>query len=683
MALREAIAALEKDPRFGSLSRAEKDEARGLIRERYAGNRLKRVIEEERRAQAGGIGRRAAGSVMAAVINVANSATLGQIPNALGAVGADEAALGFRQAVQASNAINPVASGVGSLGGFFGPGSLAGGVAKGAGRLAAKATGASRLVRSTLESGFAARAGAHTLQNLASSAGAITALSLTGAEGGSVQRRLTEAVNNISDPVNFALSASFGGVTARFAKPIQSDLAPAIRMYERVTGKKIPADVALDSAEFKQFISTARTMPGLANTMRQVEKELVSDLGLIVSNIGRRAGVSAGSRSEVRGQAAGAVRKLAGTERKPGLATLRRRSIEGAALEAEGSLTLTPESQSKLIAGLRSVMSGKPRSESRGAFGDVVRKLLKVSSKKDANGRKVSTPISLFELEAIRKQTAKIAFTRNLMDPLDPRLSDRARVEARDFYHVIRETMRNNFPRFTQALGDGEELRKMEKAIGKVDVSQLDDAVVESFFSGSKILERWRALEQNSRPQDVQAVRGWLFHRLVERATNVRSGTLSEVSLARALRGKGAFNSQVIDKILPGVRQEISALARLTGAMKEGVLRAEGSPTATRQGRALAMAAAPAAAAGVVAALLANPLTTIASVLGVGGLKVAVDRSLKSLAAGAANQRLSALATGKPPIGISRLPAAIQSRGPVTQNLSTAIFGSSTGEETR
>lgn len=292
-----------------------KEQARADFESRRKRLLISEAASKETAAQSSGFLRRAAGQGAAGMLNLANTATLGRIPQAARAVGAEGFGERFETGVQAAQQVNPGASMVGSLGGFFTPGSIAGGVTKLGARTLATATGARALATATAESALAARATAQVAQNLTGAAGGITALRLLEAreDDAGLTTRLSSAVEDIKSPVTIGTSVLFGGITAKLTGPrANKNLQYLFDQYRTKTGKEIPADIATDNVALQRFMDAAAREPGLAGTVAKVRTELVSGLRSMVSDMAKKQGAT--SRAES-GRAAAGARRLIGVER--------------------------------------------------------------------------------------------------------------------------------------------------------------------------------------------------------------------------------------------------------------------------------------------------------------------------------------------------------------------------------
>ncbi len=607
------------------------------------------AVQDEQRAQAGGFLRGAAGAAGSAAMNFANTATLGYLPKIAGAVAGSESRERMEVGLEASRQVNPGAAAAGSLGAFFTPGSAARMATQAGARGVTALTGTRLLTQRTVESALAARAGSQIAQNFAGAAGGIGAMRLLESrdEDNSLSARLSTAAEDIRSPVTLGTSVAFGAATARLTGPRSTkSLQDLFDKYRKETGREIPPDIATDNAELQKFMDAAARVPGLANSVERVRTELIGGLRAMLNQVAKRSGVPMSKPSRT---AAHGARHLVGG-RDAGAVTRARRGPQEAALTREGRNTLTSLQQQNLIAALRKSISGKPLSDERGAeMTKFVRDFIRVAGKKR---------LDVEELEGFRKRAGSLGYGWG-RGPMDSRVAERGRVEARRFYTALDEAIESAGPQYARALHAGERLRRMEESLSSVKVSDVDDVILHSFW-GTKgnPLKRWEALQEYGSPTDIAAMKGWYFWRLVEGAS-AKNGTLLPNKLERMFSGAGMFNRQVVDKVLPGVRRELMDHAQIAELARKGILAAEGSQTAGRGAR-LALGT---GAAGTVAALLANPFATIGPVLGVGATAWVIRRASSSLVEGATGQAVSRLAQGVPPRGLASLPAALQSRG--------------------
>ena len=620
--------------------------------------------------QASGFLGKAAGTARAGAIGFADQASLGYLPNIMGKIEGPETQARMEASLQAAKNVNPGAVGVGQLAAFFTPGSMAQNVTKYGGKALAKASLTTAAVRKTIESKLAARATAQIAQNVAGAAGGISALRLLESNPQyeyqsyveSLPNRINQAIEETKSPTTLATSAAFGGISARLTGPRSNKhLQYLFDEFRKQTGKEIPPDIATDAAELQGFLHYAETMPGLAKHVKRVRKELIQGLDKVTQDIGKRAGAAQGKQSERGGRI---VRKMVGV--KPGeqvasggVVTGSRRGSQRAALEIEGGNFLSMDETQIIRKGLGNILKGKSIVEDRGSdMRGVIRNFGKlfVRAKRENNPKL----ITVNDLEAMRKELGRIAYGWG-HGPNDPRIAERGRKEAAEFYDVISQAIRRNAPQYGNTLSDGKTLRRLERALADVPVSDLDDAMIEGFFGAGKFsMTRWRALQDYGSPEDISVMKGWYLWNLVEKSTGA-DGALLESKLVSAFReNKGLYNHQNMDEILPGVRGRLMHLAEIAKTGRKGILKPENSTTA-RKGMYQMLNY---GAVGTIVALFSNPFSaTVPLALKTGGAAWLVHRAQKALLTGSAPQAISRMGQGFAPTPISRLPAAVQAHG--------------------
>lgn len=285
---------------------------------------------------------------------------------------------------------------------------------------------------------------------------------------------------------------------------------------------------------------------------------------------------------------------------------------------------------------MRAMRGTRPAAETSGLEG-VFGKIAKLN--------KSGADITLDDAEALRKATARLAWP-SPTDALSMKHGDRTRVEAKRFYNVLSTAMERSFPQYRDALRSGKVLRDMERSLKEVQTSDIDDATARAFFTGKDVMKRLDVLSQNSTPQDIGSLKGWYFSQLVHASTGANG--LDPKKLETALRSQ-KFNSQVVEKFLPGAIDELRDHARLTSKMLgsgAGRFAPEGSQTMGRQ---------------VIAQLFQNPYAAFIAILSPIGARFA----LKSAMGGQVEDALQRLSR-QGPTPITRSAVAAQQAVPKT-----------------
>jgi hypothetical protein len=680
---RRAESNIKRDKLSGADADTVRLEAESIIRE-MSENRLLDVVKEEREAQSGSLIRRAAGTAGAAALNLADTALFGRLPQAVGALGGDEEAVDT--ALQATQITNPGAAAAGSFGSFFTPAGPAGLVGKtlakgaiGAGGRAAQAV-APKAVQS-LEKAFAGRAATAIATNLTGSAAALTGirtLEQREGEGLQLQDRITDAMKDISSPVNLGLVTAFGAAGARVASGDPA-LVRLGKEFTRITGQNVPAGAISNTEGARAFWNTALKTPGLSTAVGKVRDSLTKSLVAAAESVGTRRGLAKGQEA----RAARGIQKLVGDPKasppKPGVITAERRAGEAAAIAAEGGNVVSPSTLECLNKALAVIEKKRPTTSDGGEFQIVARALRKAvkaaargegeeTSFVDPSGRKIRTrgkpgrPVTVRELEDLRQKTADVAW-----GPA----GNQAKVEAAQFYEALRLSIARDAPAFSRSLETGRQLRVLEESLAGVEPVELAAKQMASFFSSGakKIMTRIDTLERNSDPQDVDAVRGWFFQNFLSTKGVVRAdGTLDGGKMKTLWGANGKFNAQIFDRLLPGAREELAGFGELGKAFGKTVLQARGSETST-------VAARLATGTGALAALtgmFVNPMSGIITILGPMGAKAAI----KSIVQGKLGQTIAGLEQGgqlAPPVRAALGAQSLAGQGETRQGPAAGI----------
>jgi len=625
---------------------------------------------------AGGLAGRAAAGVAGAT----NAATLGRDQQLMDALGNPQ----YGIESDANKQLYPGSYGVGQLvGGFVGPVSrVLGGVAGGA----ASMLGSTGLAAQP----FLNRAAALTAQNLVGGAAASTAVRMgefnRGDEGANVQGRLARVANDITNPLGVGLAVAGGAMGANFMKPAPKDAASKsvdilIQKYEAMNGRKVPASMRANSASLYEMMDVIAQDPRLKDDVAKVRDETTRGLQNMIRDMGKRQGGLSKELSE--GRASSAVSRQVGSRGVDGLPTQLRRGAESKAMGRENvsGSTLDPASAHYAANALDSIIRGRSRDDVVGdgwvALSKTLQKRLRETSDRTESvveqipgmygktavtrTRNVpGTPISVDDLEGLRKQIAEIGFPD--AGVFAPKVAARARIEAKSFYHVLTRASESSFPTYAQSMRAGEKLRRVEELYQDVGVSDVPAETIGAFFHGPDILKRFEDAKQRFLPEDVSALKGWLAWDVIEKSSTA-DGLLSQAKLLQTLRLNGRTNRSVVSRILPGFIEEIQTMAQLDARAKRGPLAPVGSRTATRGISEIATVARPAAAAGVVATWISNPFAGAATLLGTTGVGWLTKHARKSLIDGTMGELAASMATGGMPPAMTRIPTAVSSAG--------------------
>lgn len=679
--LTDRMAKMEASSEFKALSPAGQSVARETLKNKVKGEY--QALVEGKRAKAGEqrvamdetIGPKASSalhSLVAGGIGAADTATFGYLPKVVSAMPGTGSEEEIRASMDVARESNPIATTVGNVAGMFrGPsaalsrlgGNAIGRVAGGA----ATAVGGGRII-GALENEFARRFAVATLKNLATGTGAIATNELVRSreDDAGIGRRLSDAASMATNPVNLATSVAFGAVQAKLQRPPSAELASAVARYERITGKRVPIETLTDSAAQKSFYDTIARVPGMEDLIQRQRKDAVSGLKAVVSDIRSRVGAAGGGREVVRGQAARAVRNLVGDGADSALA-VERRTVAANAIGPIGAQEIPSHMFGRLARGWQRIQAGRPRNTQSPELDAAFAEISKLQT-----GKSLPT---LNEFEALRQQIGKIGHS-TVLGARD--VGSREKFEARRAYDLISALGRRYYPQYGNALNVGKSLRAMESALGDVNVSQLDDAMLSSFFSSKGAVKNWDTLVAKSTPDDIAAAKGWLFHRLMGRVSNA-DGFINPETLDK-VTSRGELNSQLIDKVLPGLLPELRDHAKLTAGMfgkGAGRFGPVGSQTASRGARlvnTMAMGGVPAAGAALVH-YLSNPFVGALAILGPVGVKAAIRSAL----GGQVENAMQTLSRNGP-TGITRSAVAAQAVTPDIGPLKQSIIGLPRGD---
>jgi hypothetical protein len=612
------------------------DRLRNIFRKQFMDQYREEAIAETRQKMNESRLYSAGTTIGAATLGLVDTATFGQVPNALDAIGLSDSAAKIQSATEVASETNPVAFTGGQLGGFFtGPAGgafkLATGVAERAGTRAipmigksaqeitsaGTAAGVRRLGVNEIVADQAGRAAAQIGQNLAGSAAAIGTHRILEArdDDAGLGVRLNEAAQDVISPINLTIAGTAGVVASRLMRPMKQHLSEITPQLERY-GFKISPDVAADTRELDLLMSAAAYGPTTSGKVQTwLRRYAYEPMGKWISDIAssRRGalpstprGAAAASRlnrqtavdvgDEFAAVAAEGVRRTVGGRQSgtsPGRLTRRRRAIVNKALEKDGQLRISTESQNGLIIGLRRILRELTPTERKFEQDSQIRDVIKQFFFAAKLAKKQGRNLTIEEINPLYRQLGEMGFMRKALDPGKPAVSEVSVRIARDWAHVMRHVMGNTSSRVNEAYNMAAVLRKYEAATRDVQKKVMDGATDESilnsiFTSGPRTLE---AFIRGASPNELQYARGWYMARVFERFADE---TTNFVNLRRLESSRFAhtsmFNRQVFDRILPGVRQELNQMGKLSRDYAKGIGRAEGSPTAGRQGRFAQMA---------------------------------------------------------------------------------------------
>jgi hypothetical protein len=632
---------------------------------------------------------------------VLDTATFGQIPNIVGALGGDEAEEALRRKLEARAAARPVSTTAGEMAGYFvGPAGVVGRavstvaasgmrLATGRAALLAGKVGVPTVVMGAMEKSFFGRFMAATGENVAGGSAAIVAQRAlednngsnmwgedsASTRGYSLSSRIDSVTSDLSHPLTAALMLGGAGVSTALTKSRSKEMAKAIAFYEKETGQKVPVEVLTDSFAYSQFMDNLRALPGSLKVQEATRTGLLAGFHKIAEKVRVRAGVADSAK------AGAAARAAAGSQASEGVVTGVRRGTGARAIqEADGIGPLPETVHVELRAGLETVLSRRQggaygaetgiatagRTKAQGARGgeltSAVKNILAASRKlkrtprkgvevRDARGRLVPKghltersgqlheTMYVSDLEDMRKQLARIAYSRGRNPQMGMHSQADVR-EARDLYHVLGNVIESASPKYRRKLELMDKYRAMERGFKHQDVPQIDNRAAREFWSSKDILPRLDYLEQVSLPGDRQALTAWYLSDFIDNVFDPSTGFVSSAKMKAFLKGggDGRFDRQIMDRVMPGLADDMVDMAKLNEKMKRaggtssGPLGSEGSSTARRQfsGLNMGLNLVNLGGAAFLSQMLTNPFISMGS-LGLAGTKFLILKQLASL----------------------------------------------------
>jgi len=592
------------------------------------------------------------------VANFANAGTFGYLPQIVSALTPGDKRQEIQDALEASRITNPVASTVGELGGVVkgAAGKLAGAVGGLATRAAsplASLVGAAPVAAAKVAgagtgavdvASFAGRASMQFLKNMAGAAGALgtfNALENRPEERSSASARIAQFTSDVSNPLTLGMSAGAGVFSAALGGRVDPDIKRIVEKFERRTGQKVTADVVNDTAGMKMIFDAAQV--GAPNELQRVRLRLTSGLRDYVRKM--RTDFDAGDASKARDvieDFTGTRKTISGVGSSSKI-TNARRGAQAVAFGSDATKQIERASAQMLHDDLGRILGSTRRTDKvGGALIDVVddlKKYLNPYVRMNPNlpnrvGADAPT-LSVDDLEGIRNRLSRLAFVTNPLNPADPNFSDGSRKVAQRLYLSVTSAMYRTSNSVERSMKLAERSRRIEEAFSGVSTSDLDDRVVRSFWSGDKPLERFTAVEKVASPDDIAAVKGSLFNMLMESVADPNTGLVNQRNLNRVTKAAGPLNRQVINRVMPGLLDEMQDIAKLSFKMQEGVFSPRGSQTAGRA-RTLLMGGVAASEAAIAAtiAMAEDPMSRLPLFLGANGLAWVIHSSMKSLIGG-------------------------------------------------
>jgi hypothetical protein len=623
--------------------------------------RLAQLIAQEQQAQGASPMRRAAGSVVAGGMHLADTATFGTLPQIAGALGGDSQKV--EDALAISERTNPGAAAVGDFSAFFTPGSAARMATQGGAKLASR--GLASIAAKQAGSGYMRRAGSQIGAALLSSAGGIGAMQAGEVVGdvaggmdatAAVEEAFATTREQFSSPLNLGLAIGIGSVAGAF-RSVPTQEGMRIKKIAQKLGINPTPDMVRAGAEGGDVASKAMSrfgrMPGFEGVRSRFLRGVT---GALDRNIARIRSDSAGSKDV----AARAVREITGGA-KPGRITQARKAQQRRAFAAEGKNEIGEGSQNAIerVANdfvKTSVERGENLSPQMGAWFKRYNKALKVATKKGKT-------LQIGTVENLRqqlKEVGKIAKNNpDLLSEADSRL-------AKQLLGTIDEIYQSKAGLVHRTQRAAKALHTTQAQMGKVSPRVVKDAsaTLDELFAAKNFQRRWDAIEEYASPEELSALKGVYFARMVEKSSSYmdEGRTIGKAALSKAMGSSGPFEREKATRILGReVLDELDDMATISDSVKRGLGKHAGSDTQVNLTMAGLLAGASSSLLTMYLAVNNPVMATKLFLTGLGtvGTKVAIN----SVITGKSRDALNKLASGQPVAGLGRGAAAIQGVG--------------------
>ena len=627
-------------------------------------------------------------AVGGALMGVGDTLTFGYAPQlAEGLSGGLVPAEKTQGMMDARMSANPVSAGLGKIGGFFvgGPAKMLGQTSSKLGARLLNAATAGKVAKASAEAGFVGRTLANLATNLAGNVPAAGVMRLVEAtdEDSSIRARIARAGNDLTNPWGLAFVTGVSGLQAKMTIPRSVELKQIIYTFERVTGDRVPIDTLTDDAAFQAFFDRLARTPGMQKSVQKVQDRMHEGVISYIDDIAARQHIwqaddlnprsAAGARDpaaageRVRSAAGQAVRDIAGVRsaKTTGLATETRRGIQSPIFEAHREDEISSEGVAALRGAVAAIIRDGSRAGDRGKFQAVLDSLHKLTDPirtyrpaLGADGLPVPggggrvlirrpPALKVKDVEELRQQLAVAAGFEVDLSNTGSSISKMGRKMARDTYHVLDQLVQNESKPVAAAVKLGEAFRRMEAEFPTQRLVDIDDATAKNFWGTKGVLGRVNTMRQLGSPDQLSALKGWLFWDLMRKAVNPKTGALRVDRLRNSFSGN-LHNSQVWDDVMPGARQELLEFAKLNETMfGKGLLSPVGSQTFGRSSG-LTPAKVSIVTAATVAGIMANPAAAIPGAIGVAGMMSLAHKTSRSLIEGSGQAALQNLARGGP-----------------------------------
>lgn len=461
-------------------------------------------------------------------------------------------------------------------------------------------------------------------------------------------------------PEGAILGAGLGVLTARLGRRPGIDAAalrPMIERFERVTGQRVPVAVYTDNRMLQRQMDSMARIPELADDMSRVRRQAFAGM----RDLGQSIADDLGAGPNDRVAAARTVRDMAGkpVDALPGRGTVsaRREAIQGRFFAQHGNEQLT-EDGAHLIGEVYRDVAGSRTPADRTGDASPLTALFAPLLRAHRN------PITLNHLEAIRKQLYEVGFAFDRSNPNHATWGERGAFEARRMYGAVVEGMNQITPAFDRVNRIAQYLHRVEDAVKDVPQSTLDDGVMESLWRAPKLLTAWGEIERGGNAADISTLRGDYFHRLIRQLQDA-DGLISPEKVRKTISEKTSmFNSQIVERIVPGALAEINDYARLSAAVRR-TFPHEGSQTAGRLAEYANRALQATQIGSFIVGMFTNPFSGVATALGVNGVKHVLLRQARSMIDGHLEDTMQRLARGERPPVVAMPQIAAQAAGGV------------------
>ena len=513
---------------------------------------------------------------------------------------------------------------------------------------------------------FLVRAAQHSAKNLVVGGAAAAAYEGTHAGYGlDFGRRVSSAIDAATNPIGAVMSVGAGAFTANHAMQRSArarSMDPLIRKYESITGERVPVSVYTDNDGMHRIMDAMARIPEMADDVARLRDRSFDNLRRFTRAVTQRlVGNTTANPADV-------VRRGAGYEvggrGSAGTFAERRQAIQTRFFDRYGGRKV----DESVLEGVLRVYSEQAGSRPTGIHGTgvdgIFRPLVKARAQAAAGKAPPPARETLNDLEGIRKQLAEHSklYSGDAV-PSDRIKLDRGAFEARRLYSEVVEAMNQTVPRhFDRVNRIAQYFHRIEESFGMVKPWEVDEKLIGGFWESSNVLTAWRGQLRRGLPNDTEALRGHYLTRALDELADPETGLIAEKKLAKMLRSKGMLNRQIMDEVVPGLRESLWEVARMSRLIGK-TFRAEGSQTFGRAAVAAGQAARAAQISSFAVGLLTNPFTGLSSALGITGIRYVMRRMAQSMVSGSTQDMMQGLArSGVAPV-MARPQAAVSAAG--------------------